>query len=145
MADTSGTWWDANAQASSQSVHWLASYGISNIFQHGGRSPFWILKFLIFDHVIVAVVLIYCCVPNFIKIGSRVRLPGAHNCWMFNAPLLGNGSCHGNRITADTSRRERDGMRPPKFYPNRSIDWRVVAFSTFCNMAAVRYLELEFC
>ena len=43
------------------------------------------------------------CIPNFIKIGSRVRLPGAHNCWMFNAPLLGNGRCHGNRIMADIS------------------------------------------
>ena len=34
------------------------------------------------------VVLICCCIPNFIKIGSRVRPPDAHNCWMYNAPLL---------------------------------------------------------
>jgi len=27
----------------------------------------------------------------------------ANNCWIFNAPLLGNGRCHGNRIMADMS------------------------------------------
>jgi len=74
----------------SQSVHCLASYGISNIFQHGGRPPFWIKK-IIFDHVTVIEVLIWCFLQNFIKIGSRVRPPDAHNCRMFNAPLLGNG------------------------------------------------------
>jgi len=36
-------------------------------------------------------------------------------------------------------------MRPPKFSPNWSIGWRVIAFSIFSNMAAVRHLELEFC
>jgi len=40
----------------------------------------------------------------FIDTGSRVRLPDAHNCRIFNAPLLGNGRCHGNRIIADMSR-----------------------------------------
>ena len=44
----------------------------------------------IFDHVTVIVVRICCCIPNFIKIGSRVRPPDAHNCWMSSAPLLGN-------------------------------------------------------
>jgi len=38
-----------------------------------------------------------------------------------------------------------DGMRPPKFHPNRSIGRRVIALSIFCNMAAVRHLENEFC
>ena len=37
-----------------------------------------------------------------------------------------------------------DGMRPPKFHPNRSIDRRVVAFPIFSNMAAVRHFELYF-
>jgi len=32
-------------------------------------------------------------------------------------------------------------MRPPKFHLNRSIDRRVIAFPTFCNMAAVRHLS----
>ena len=32
-----------------------------------------------------------------------------------------------------------------KFHPNRSIGRRVIAFPTFCNMAAVRHLEYEFC
>ena len=42
--------------------------------------------------------------------------------------------------------REHYGMRPPKFHPNRSIDRRVnIAFPTFCNLAAVRHLEYEFC
>jgi len=35
---------------------------------------------------------------------------------MFNAPLLGNGRCHGSGIMAD------DWVRPPKFRPNRSIN-----------------------
>ena len=35
---------------SSKSVHWEAGYGISNIFQHGGCLPFWILKIITFDH-----------------------------------------------------------------------------------------------
>jgi len=83
--------------------YWYASYGISNIFQHGGRPPFWILKILMFDHVCVIVVLTCCCIPNFIKIGSRVRPPDAHNCWMYNAPLLGSGRSHGNRIMAKMS------------------------------------------
>ena len=38
-----------------------------------------------------------------------------------------------------------DGMRPPKFHPNRFFGSRVVAFRKFCNMAAVRHLEFEFC
>ena len=33
----------------------------------------------------------------------------------------------------------------PKFHPNRSISRRVIAFPIFCNMAAVRHLEYEFC
>ena len=37
-------------------------------------------KKLIFDHVTVIVVLTCCCIPNFIKIGSRVRPQDAHNC-----------------------------------------------------------------
>ena len=45
---------------------------ISNIFKHGGRPPSGILKILIFDHATVIEVLICCCVPNFIRIGSRV-------------------------------------------------------------------------
>jgi len=57
-------------------------------------------KKIIFDHVTVFVVLICVCLPNFTKIGSRVRPPDAHNSRMFNAPLLG---CHGNRIIADMS------------------------------------------
>jgi len=76
---------------------------ISNIFQHVGRPPFLILKILKCDHVAVIVVLTCCCVPNFIEIGSRVRPPDAHNCRIFNAPLLGNSRFYGNRIIADMS------------------------------------------
>jgi len=103
MANISWTWWNANTHISSKSVHWEASYDISSIFQHSGHPPFWILKISIFDHVTVVVVLICCCIPNFIKIGSAVRPRDTHNCRMFNAPLLGNGRCHGNRIMADMS------------------------------------------
>ena len=69
MADM-WTWWNATTRISSKSVYWEASYGISNrlIFQHSGRPQFCILKILIFDHVTVIVVLICCCVPNFIKL-----------------------------------------------------------------------------
>ena len=84
MADMSGTWWDATTQVSSKSVHFQASYGISNIVQHGGRPPSWIFKIVIFGHVAVIEFLICCCrpIPNFIKIGSPVRppFPDAHNC-----------------------------------------------------------------
>jgi len=68
--------------------------------------PSTILNFkkLIFDPVTVIVVLICCCIPNFNKIGSCVRPHDAHNCWMYNTPLLGNDICHGNRIMADMSR-----------------------------------------
>jgi len=96
-------------------------------------------KILIFDHVTVIVVLSCCCLPNFIKIGSRVRSPDAHNCGMFNAPLLGNGRCHGNRNVRTC--REHDGVRPPKLYPTWSIGRRVVAFQIFSHMAAVRHFE----
>jgi len=41
--------------------------------------------------------------------------------------------------------RGHDGMRPPKFHSNRSTGRRVIAFPTFCDMAAVRHLEYKFC
>jgi len=76
----------------------VGNYDISNIFQHGGRPPSWILKILIFRLLILIDVQICCCLPNFIKIGSPVRSPDAYNCWMFDVPLLGNSRYHGNRI-----------------------------------------------
>jgi len=79
------------------------SYSISNIFQYGGRSPSWILRIFIFGHVTAIEFQICCSIPNFIKIGSRVRPPDTHNCEMFNARLLGNGRYHDNRIMAATS------------------------------------------
>jgi len=109
---------------------------IFNIFQDGGRPPFWIL---IFDQVTVIMVLICRCVQNFIKIGSRVRPPDAHNCWMFNAATAVSMATASWRTC-----RERDGMRAPNVCPNRSIRRRVIAFPTFCNMAAVRHLEFKF-
>ena len=67
-----GTWWDGTTQVASESIHWQTSYGISNIFQQR-PSAFWILQIVMFDHVTVIVVRICCRIPNFIKIGSRVR------------------------------------------------------------------------
>ena len=99
-------------------------------FQH---FPIWLpsanlnFKILIFDHVTVIDVVNCCCVPNFIKIGSRVRPLDAHNCYMFNASLLGNAIATASWRTC----RRHDGMRPPKFRSNRSIDRRVIAFPTF--------------
>jgi len=80
---------------------------------------------------------------KFNKIGSRVGPPDAHNCWMHNVPLLGNGRCM--VIVSRGTCRGHDGMRPPKFHLNRFIDRRVIALPTFCNMAAVRHLEYVFC
>ena len=73
------------------------------ILSNNDRPPFWILKILIFDLMTVNAVLTCRCIPNFIKIGSRLRPPDAHDCIMFNAPLLGNGRRHGNRIIAEMS------------------------------------------
>ena len=70
-ADMSGTWWDVTTQVSSKSVHWEASYGISNIFQHGGRPPFWIIKILIFDRVTVIVVPV-CCSRGLYQISTKL-------------------------------------------------------------------------
>ena len=97
-----GTWWDATTRVATQSVH-LPRVMAFRIFFNNDRPPFWILKILIFDHVTVIVIWISCCIPNFIKIGSRVRTSDAHNCWMSSGPLQGNGCCHGNRIMADIS------------------------------------------
>ena len=72
----------------------------------------------------VIVVLICCWVPNFIKIGSRVRPPDAHNCWMYNAPLLGNGRCYGNRTATWQTYRGHDGMRPRTTQvSSKSVHW----------------------
>ena len=60
-------------------------------------------KNLIFDLMTVTAVLTCCCIPNFIKIGSCVRPTDAHNCRMFNAPLLFNRRRHGNQIVGDMS------------------------------------------
>jgi len=85
--------------------------------------------------VTVIEVLICCCVPNLIKIGSRVRPPDAHKCWMFNVSLLGNGRCHGNRIMS--------GMSGTWWDATTQVSFK--SFPLFCNMAVVRHLELEFC
>jgi len=92
--------------------------------------------------VTVVVVLTCCFVLNFIKIGLRVRCPDAHNYKMFNFPVARQWPLpwqphHGGHVG-------HGGMWPPKFHPNRSIDRQVIAFPTFCNMAAVRHLEYEF-
>ena len=70
----------------------------------------------------------------------------------FQTPITAKFSIHGCEATAITmataSRRtcrRHDGMQPPKFRPNRSTYMRVIAFPTFCYMAAVRHLEFEFC
>jgi len=136
MADTSETWWDA------ATFHLNRSIGELWHFQY---FPTWrpsaILSFKNFNiyHLTVIVVLICYCVPNFIKTGSRIRPPDAHNCWMFNATAVAMAT------TSWRTYRGYDGMRPPKFHRNRSIGRRVIAFPTFCNKAAVRHLELEFC
>jgi len=56
---------------------------------------------------------------------------------MYNAPLLGNGRCCGNRVMADMSGTWWDVTTQV------SSKRQVIAFPTFCNMAAVRHLEYE--
>jgi len=138
MANMWGERWGATIQVSYQSVHWLASYRISNIFQHGGRQPFWIKK-IIFDHVTVIEVQTCCRVLNFIKIGSRVRPPDADNSIIYNTPLLGNGRRHGNRIMADMSGSWRDATTQVS---SQSVHWLVsYGVSNIFNMAAGRHFE----
>ena len=96
-------------------------------------------KKIIFNHVTDIVVLTCCCVPNFIKSGSRVPPPDTHNCRLFNAPLLGNGRCRGNRIMGTC--RRHDMLWPPKLGLSRSISKRVMTFRIFSKMAAVRHYE----
>jgi len=52
-----GTWWDATTQVASQSVHWQASYGISNIFQQRLSAILNFKNFNIWSHDC------HCC-PN---------------------------------------------------------------------------------
>jgi len=110
-------------------------------FQHGGRPPFWILKILIIDHVTVIAILSCCCVPNFIKIGSRVRPPNAYNCRMFNAPLLGNNRCH------PLPWQPQHGGRPPSwiwillFWTTHEVNYAVRLPCQ--NLVSIRYSPLE--
>ena len=134
-----GTWWDATNKKSCVPVGpfagelWHFEYFPTTTVRH---FEFYIV---IFDHLIVTVVRICCCVPNFIEIGSRVRLPDAHNCGMFNAPLLGNGLSCGNRIMADMSGTWWDVNT---HVASQSVRCRrVMAFRIFSNMAAVRHFE----
>jgi len=87
----------------SQSVNWVGDIWHFEYFPTWQPSAILNFKKSVFDHVTVIVVLICCCIPNFNKIGSRFRPPDAHNCWMYNAPLLGNGRCHNNRIMGNIS------------------------------------------
>jgi len=102
-------------------------------FQHGGPPPSWILKILIFDHATVIAVLTCCCVPNFIKIGSRES-----HAFGLQTPITAECSmrrCQATPVAMATASwrtcRDLDSMRPPKFRSNRSIGRRVMAFQYF--------------
>jgi len=86
---------------------------------------------------------ICCCVPIFFQnfsVGLRFgQTPITAKCSM--CVLVGNGRYHGNCLVADVS--GRWCMRPPTFRLNWSIGRRVIAFSTFSNIAAVRHLEFK--
>ena len=58
---------------------------------------------------------------DFIKIGSRVRPPDAHNCWMYNAPLLSNGHCHGNRIMGNMDATTQVSSKSLHWYASYSV------------------------
>ena len=93
--------WTRIAKSRTNWSHREKSYSISNIGNMIGcdhlscvpvgpfASELWhfeycptttVRQLLIFNHMTVTVVRICCCIPNFIKIGSRVRPPDAHNC-----------------------------------------------------------------
>jgi len=138
IADMSWTWWNATTHVSSKSVYWEASYGIFNIFQPVGRPPFWILKMLIFDHV------------------TNHWVPNLLSCTKFHQNWFTRSASIQTPITAECSLRRCQitavAMATASWRTclelvgcDRSIDRRVIAFLTFCKMAAVRHLEFEFC
>ena len=159
-----GVAWTLPHKSRPNRSHRKRSYSISNIWEHDGmrlpqlcpsrslcrrvmafrilfnnsRPPFWILNFniwLLDCHCCR----ICCCMPNLVEIGSRVRPPDAHNCGMFNAPLLGNGRCCGNRIMADMSGTWWDVNT---HVVSQSVRCRrVMVFRIFSNMAAVRHFK----
>jgi len=97
--------------------------------------------------VTVIVVLICCCVPNFNKMvhAFGLQTPITAECTMRRCQATAVATAVAMAIASWGTCWGHDGMRPPKFHPNRSIDRRVIAFPTFCNMAAICHLEYEFC
>jgi len=81
-------------------------------------------------------------VDRILESNIQIRLtvqPDAHNCWMFNAPLLSNGVCHGGHVGNVT------GCDHSRFTQIGPLIRRVIAFPTFCNMAAICHHEFELC
>ena len=95
------------------------------------------LKKLTFDLVTVIAVLSCCCIPNFIKIGSRVRPPDVHNCRMFNAKQqqLPWQPHHGGHVG------HMMGCDHPICVPVGPLVGELWHFEYFSNMAAVRHFE----
>ena len=60
---------------------------------------------------------------------------------MFNAPLLGNGRCHGNRIMADTSGTGWDATTQVSSYSVHCL--ASYGISNISNMAAGRHFEFK--
>jgi len=74
-----GTRWAATTQVSSK-IGPFKRVMVFPIFYNMAAVRHLKFKILIFGHVTVIEVVICCCVPNFIKIGSRIWPPDAHNC-----------------------------------------------------------------
>ena len=110
------------------------------ILSNNDHPPFWILKILIFHLMTVIAVLSCCCIPNSIKISSRVWPPNAHNCWMSRAPLLGNDRCHGNPILGGHVRNMM-GCDQPSFVigPLLGELWYVQYFPTWWPSALLNF------
>ena len=111
---------------------WVTAF---QIFSNNDRPPLWIFKILIFDHVTVIVVRICCCIPNFIKIGSRFRPPDAHNCRMSDAVAMAT--------TSWRTCQEHDGMWPPKLRQSRSIGRHLKYFPTWRPSAIFNFKKFN--
>jgi len=130
------TWWDATTQVASQSGHWQASYGISNIFQQRPSAIFYFKNFYILSRDC------HCC-PNlllytkfhqnwFTRSASRVQTPITAEFPVRPWPLPWQphyGGHVGNVMGCDQ----------PGFVPIGPL--LVMVFPIFSNVAAVRHFE----
>ena len=81
------------------------------------------------------------CVRFYQNWFTRLASRRAHNCRMFNAPLLGNGCCHGNRIMVDMSRARWNATTQVS---SQSVHWLAsYGISNIFQHSSCRHFELK--